>query len=348
MSDFLPLNPNPPTPKPLSTSIYLAPFQGITGVTFRKVYSKHFQGVDKLFTPFFTSINSEMKLSVRKLAELGYISENGVEVIPQILSKDADEIIRFSQFCGKQGYRELNWNLGCPYPMVANKKRGSGMLPFPEMVDEILQKVMPETAIRFSVKCRLGYFSPDEIFKLVPVFNQHKISELTIHARIGKQLYSGEPDLETFKKSISLITVPVVYNGDIFSPNDFQKVSDRFPAINSWMIGRGVLSDPFLPAAIKGLPIETDRQATIRQYIDELYFTYRRQLNDNPAVLGILKEYWHYLAESFDNPHKVFKKLKKVKKFEEYEDAVDFVFGDYEWVGSERKTQKGEPTFSLF
>ncbi len=289
-----------------------------------------------------------MKLSPRKLAELGSISENGVEVVPQILSKDAEEIIRFALFCEKQGFKELNWNLGCPYPMVANKKRGSGMLPYPEMVDEILQKVMVETSIRFSVKCRLGYFSPEEIFKLIPVFNKQRISELTIHARIGKQLYSGETDQDTFQKAISLLSVPAVYNGDIFSLSNFQKVSDRFPAINTWMIGRGLLSDPFLPAIIKGLPIETDRPATIRQFIGKLYFAYRKQLNDNPAVLGILKEYWHYLAESFDNPHKVFKKLKKVKKFDEYEDAVDVVFGEYEWVGSEGKTQSGEPALSLF
>ena len=319
----------------MTTQIYLAPFQGITGITFRRTYSQHFQGVDKLYTPFFTSINNELKLSARKLAELGNISENGVEVVPQVLSKDADEIIRFALFCEKLGFKELNWNLGCPYPMVANKKRGSGMLPYPEMVDEILQKVMAETAIRFSVKCRLGYFSPDEIFNLIPVFNRHTIPELTIHARIGKQLYSGEPDLETFQKAISLLTVPVVYNGDIFSLNDFQRVSDRFPVVNTWMIGRGLLSDPFLPAIIKGLPLATDRQSLIRKFIDDLYFAYRNQLNDNPAVLGILKEYWHYLAESFDNPHKVFKKLKKVKRFDEYEDAVGFVFREYEWVGSE-------------
>ena len=316
------------------TYIYLAPFQGITGVTFRNVYSRHFQGVDKLYTPFFTAINSDLKLPPRKLAEVGHISENGMEVVPQVLSKDADEIIRFANFCEKQGFKALNWNLGCPYPMVANKKRGSGMLPYPDMVDEILQKVMGETTIRFSVKCRLGYFSPDEIFNLIPVFNHHAISELTIHARIGKQLYSGEPDLETFRKALSLITVPVVYNGDIFSLTDFQRVSDLFPSINTWMIGRGILSDPFLPSIIKDLPTGTDYQATIRLFIDDLYFAYRRQLNDNPAVLGILKEYWHYLAESFNDPHRVFKKLKKVKRFDEYESAVDIVFGEYEWVGS--------------
>ncbi len=316
------------------TKIYLAPFQGITGITFRKVYSTNFLGVDKLYTPFFTAINTQLKLSPRKLAELGNPFENGIEVVPQVLSKDSDEILRFAALCQKLGFKELNWNLGCPYPMVANKKRGSGMLPYPDMVNDILQKVIAEIAIQFSVKCRLGYLSPDEIFNLIPVFNQHKISELSVHARIGKQLYSGETDQDTFQKTAALLTVPVVYNGDIFSLNDFQKVNDHFPSINTWMIGRGLLSDPFLPAIIKGLPIATDHQSIVKRFIDELYFAYRKQLNDNLAVLGILKEYWRYLALSFNDPHHVFKKLKKVNSFEEYEEAVAFIFGEYEWVGS--------------
>ncbi len=316
--------------------IYLAPFQGITGVTFRKVFSIHFRGVDKLYTPFFTAVNNQLKLPARKMAELGNPSENGIEVVPQVLSKDADEILRFAEFCQKLGFKELNWNLGCPYPMVANKKRGSGMLPYPEMVDEILRKVMAETNIYFSVKCRLGYYSPDEILNLIPIFNNYKISELSIHARIGKQLYTGEPDQETFQKAAALTTVPLIYNGDIFTMNDFQRVNERFPAINTWMIGRGLLSDPFLPASIKGLSIAADRQAIVRRFIDELYFAYRRQFNDNLAVLGILKEYWHYLAESFNDPHKVFKKLKKVNSFDEYEDAITVVFNEYRWVGSQK------------
>jgi len=289
-----------------------------------------------------------MKLPAKKLTELGKVIENGVEVVPQILSKDAGEIIRFAGFCQKLGFKELNWNLGCPYPMVANKKRGSGMLPYPGMVHEILQKVMEETSIRFSVKCRLGYYSPDEIFDLIPVFNRYSISELTIHARIGRQLYGGETDLNTFQRAISLSTVPVVYNGDIFSLNDFQNINTRFHELNAWMIGRGMLSDPFLPAIIKGLPIVVDRLVIIRRFIDGLYYGYRRQMNDNLAAIGVLKEYWHYLAESFNDPHMVFKKLKKVINFDEYEDAVNSVFSEFKWVGSEGKTQSGNPGISLF
>jgi tRNA-dihydrouridine synthase B len=315
--------------------IYLAPFQGITGVTFRSVYTKHFAGIDKLFTPFFTTIHHNNKLPARKLAELGSPAENGIEVVPQILSKDADEIIRFANFCETLGFQELNWNLGCPYPQVANKKRGSGILPYPELIDDILKKVMPESAIRFSIKCRLGYASADEIFELIPIFNNFPISELTIHARIGKQLYTGEPDHEIFSKASALLTVPVIYNGDIFSQHDFMRLNRSFPVINTWMIGRGLLYNPFLPAEIKGLSLTPDRKEHIRKFMDDLYFAYRRQMKDNLSAISVLKEYWSYLSCSFNDPHKVFKLVKKVRNFDEYEEAVSFVFNEFEWVGSD-------------
>jgi tRNA-dihydrouridine synthase len=329
-------SPNPQALTPLSKQIqiYLAPFQGITGITFRKVFTKHFQGTDKLFTPFFTTFPENNKLPPRKLEELGLPAENGIEVVPQILSKDAGEIIRFASFCRNQGFKEINWNLGCPYPQVANKKRGSGMLPFPGVIEEILKRVMPEISIRLSIKCRLGYLSSDEIFDLIPIFNQYPVSELTIHARIGKQLYSGNTNLDTFGKVVSLSAKPLVFNGDIFSVNDFLRIQNHFPEIHTWMIGRGLLYDPFLPAGIKGLLVAADRKACIRNFIDDLYYTYRKQKNDNLSVIGTLKEYWSYLAMSFEDPHKVFSKLKKVKNFDEYENAVAFVFREYEWVGS--------------
>jgi len=314
--------------------IYLAPFQGITGVTFRQVYTRYFTGVDKLFTPFFNGIQYDSKLPARKLEELGNARENGIEVIPQVLSKDAGEILRFAVFCHNRGFGELNWNLGCPYPMVAKKKRGSGMLPYPEMIDEILTGVMAQMPLRFSIKCRLGYLSAAEIDALVPIFNRYGLSEITIHARIGKQLYSGETNLEAFEKATAGIQAPVVYNGDIFSLKHFMLLGNRLPGMSTWMIGRGLLSDPFLPARIKGLPLPADEHAHIRKFIEELYRTYRKQKNDNLSVLGNLKEYWHYLAESFNDPHKVFKQVKKVNSFGDYEAAVSVVFSDYTWVGS--------------
>lgn len=306
--------------------IYFAPFQGITTHLFREVYARHFGGVDKLFTPYFSNFEPGCKLSPKKMDALKNQSEHGVEVVPQVLSKSADEILWLAKTCEELGFKELNWNLGCPYPQVANKRRGSGILPYPEMVDEILEKVFKEINIDFSIKCRLGYNSADELDKLIPVFNQYPISEITLHARIGKQLYSGQPNLEAFAEAANLIKQPLVYNGDIFSREDWRIFSERFPNIHLLMLGRGILRNPFLPAQIKGLALPANPQKVVHQFVDELYLAIRHERSDNHSVLNAMKEYWVYLAESFDDPVKVFRKIRKAKNFGDYEEAVKVIF----------------------
>lgn len=311
-----------------TAQIYMAPFQGITGQVFRACYAKHFQGVDSMYTPYFAGINHGSRLSEKKKNELQSIFENGIRIIPQILSKDAEEIIRFAGILKNLGFEELNWNLGCPYPQVANKKRGSGMLTYPALVAEILEKVFTEIKIGFSVKCRIGYFSPDEIDELVPVFNRFPLYELIIHPRIGKQLYSGTADSEKFAHIANQLRMPVVYNGDIFTVEDFIRLQNKFPSVTHWMIGRGILSDPFLPARIKGIELPLNPSLHLRRFVDDLYIQYRKQSVDNLAILGFMKEYWRYLSESFNDPHKILKKIKKTRSFDEYEETVAGIFSN--------------------
>ncbi len=318
-------------------TIFLAPFQGITGVVFRDIYTEYFKGVDKLFTPFFTGIYKEKNLTTRS-DQLNIVSHHNVPLVPQILSKDADEMVRFANFCAEKSFKEINWNLGCPYPRVANKKRGSGMLPHPEMVSEILSKIQDNIPINLSVKCRLGYYAPDEIFDLIPVFNHFKISELIIHARIGKQLYKGDVDIVTFNKCIDLCEMPLVYNGDIFSVNDLDKIKFQFSGLNTWMIGRGLLIDPFMPGDIKGIEIPFEgRKVMIDKFVTDLYLAYRKKMNDRLQAINVMKELWGFLCYGFDQPEKVFNRIKKCKSFDAYEQGVSDVFKNHVWMGSEAK-----------
>ncbi len=319
----------------MSPQIYLAPFQGITTYTYREVYTKYFGGVDKLFTPFFTGKQKPNSQSKRAF-EFNFTHQNRVEVVPQILSKEPDEIAQFANFCDKKGFNEVNWNLGCPYPRVANKKRGSGMLPYPDMISEILEKVMSEIDINFSIKCRLGYFEENEILKLMDVFNSHKIYELTIHARIGKQLYAGDVRIEALKKAISKSKIDIIYNGDVFSKNDFDRISDDI-ILNNWMIGRGLLVDPFLPIKIKNeyIPELLEQKEIVYKFITDLYLAYRKKGNNKPQSIGVVKELWGFMAYSFNNSQKVFNTIKKAKSFDEYEEIVAAIFRNYDWVGSD-------------
>ncbi len=313
--------------------IYVAPFQGITTRVFREVFTRHFPGTDKLFTAFFTGIHNAKSLRSKE-KELGKISHNGVPVVPQILSKDGDEILLFGKLCHNLGFSEINWNLGCPFPRVARKMRGSGLLPYPGKVAEILESVLPTLPVKLSVKCRLGYQDADEIMALLPVFNNFPLSEIIVHARLGRQMYKGNVDTGTFKKVLQKTTHQMVYNGDIFSPEDFEAVRQQFPQVDRWMIGRGLLADPFLPGQLKGTGKPVQPLATIRKYVDDLYYAYRKDFNHSLRTINVMKEFWSYLSLSFDRPERVFGRIKKCTSFDAYEEAVNFALDNYIWQGN--------------
>ena len=320
----------------------LGPFQGITDAPFRNVFKRHFGGIDKFYTPFFTGIHKEENAKNLQGEEIDPCCNDVNTLTPQILSTDAEEILRFAKQCKELGYKEINLNMGCPFPRVANKKRGSGLLPYPDKVEAMLEGVFEHIGdMKFSVKCRLGYFSPEEIDAIIPIFNRFPLSELIIHPRIGKQLYKGEADVERFKSLIPYINAPLVYNGDIFSVEGFHHIlgviageDPQSPALKGYMLGRGILANPFLAEDIKTLdcfvvPPRNDAKRRIERlhaYVLDLYEDRLHHAGGSPKVLGRMKELWSYLMYSFDEPQDIWRKIKKINALKEYEEAVETVF----------------------
>lgn len=324
----------------------LGPFQGITDAPFRNVFKRHFGGIDKFYTPFFTGIHKENNAKNLQGEEIDPKCNDVNTLTPQILSTDAEEILRFAKQCKEQGYKEINLNMGCPFPRVANKKRGCGLLPYPDKVEAMLEKVFEEIDMKFSVKCRLGYFSPNEIDAIIPIFNKFPLSELIIHPRIGKQLYKGEADVERFKALIPYINAPLVYNGDIISVDSFKRISEVVQPVNQFMLGRGILANPFLAEEIKNntadacdaslqdQPVGThrvcppthDKTERLHAYVLDLYEDRLHHAGGSPKVLGRMKELWSYLMNSFEEPQVVWRKIKKINALKEYEEAVELIF----------------------
>ena len=305
----------------------LGPFQGITDAPFRNVFKRHFGGIDKFYTPFFTGIHKEDHAKNLQGEEIDPRCNDVETLTPQILSTDAEEILRFSKQCKQLGYKEINLNMGCPFPRVANKKRGCGLLPYPDMVEAMFERVFEQIDISFGVKCRLGYFSPDEIDAIIPIFNKFPLNELIIHPRIGKQLYKGEADVEQFKNLIPYINVPLVYNGDIFSVDGFGHIRDVVQPVNRFMLGRGILANPFLAEEIRGGACNApERAERLHAYVLDLYDDRLHHAGGSPKVLGRMKELWSYLMNSFEEPQIVWRKIKKINVLKEYENAVELIF----------------------
>ena len=312
---------------PQTPFLYLAPLRGITDVLFRNVFFDHFKGIDCAIAPF---INPQKNPSNKKklLADLFPEDNTRIEVIPQLLNNNAGEFIDLALRLEDLGYTRLNWNLGCPAPMVANKGRGSGLLPYPEQILELLDEVLPRLGATLSIKMRLGFKEKDESITLLPRLNDYPLEEIIIHPRLGKQMYKGKTDPDGFADCLALTRHPVAYNGDINSLDDYRYLANRFPQISKWMIGRGVLMNPLLAEELKGLsPADQERKKErIRAFHDELCDAYRQQLSGPGHLLGKMKQLWLYLYRSFPGREKALKKIKKARTEEQFLDAVEMMF----------------------
>ena len=306
-------------------TLSLAPFQGITDVVYRNVFKKHFAGIGKFYTPFFTGIQKDNSKSLRG-EEISPEYNDVNIVVPQVLSNKADEIIRFANQCKSMGYHEFNLNMGCPFPRVANKTRGCGLMADPEHTIPMLTEVCDHIdGIKFSIKCRLGYYNDEEIYAFVNAFNSLNISDIIIHPRIGKQMYNGEASLEKFIKLMPLIKKPLVYNGDVF---DVEKYKTVRKSIENISLGRGILTNPFLAEEIKNIENQQDKKKRLHSFVVDLYVERLRHAGGSPKIIGSMKELWKYMIHIFDDPQNVWRKIKKVNHLDEYEEAVEIIFNE--------------------
>jgi tRNA-dihydrouridine synthase len=311
--------------------LHLAPLHGVTNRVFRSVYFRHFGGIGSAVAPFILAVRTtsvkpnHFKDLLPGLAAAG--QGPGVPLVPQLLGNDAVAFVETAQVLAGLGYTEINWNLGCPYPMVANKQRGSGLLPFPERIGEVLDAACAIPGIAISVKLRLGRSDPRDIIALMPILNDHPLKKVIIHPRVGTQMYRGETNLEGFAAAAGLCRHVLVYNGDIVSRSAYEGLKSRFPGVDEWMIGRGAVSNPFLPEEIMTGAVAGDRNARFRAYHDDLYRSYREALCGPAHPLDKMKEIWSYLGASFPRKAKALERIARAKTLEDYESAVAEIFG---------------------
>ncbi|WP_405572943.1 tRNA dihydrouridine synthase [Winogradskyella sp. Asnod2-B02-A] len=300
-----------------------SPLQGFTDFRFRNAFNHYFGGIDTFYAPYIRFNN---KLIIKNSYKLDLQLENNteLEVIPQIMTNSADEFLFVVDYIQELGYKELNWNLGCPYPMVTNRGMGSGLICDPEKINHILERVHKETDITVSMKMRMGYEHPEEILDTFPILDAYPLKNIAIHARIGKQLYKGGVNLEAFQKCIESTKHKLYYNGDITSVAKLKEMQARFPSIDHFMIGRGLIADPFLPSMIKNNTTDypENRWDIFREFHDIIYQQYDEALSGPTPIKMKMQGFWEYFAQSFSDPRKTFKKIKKANNPRAYQQAV--------------------------
>jgi tRNA-dihydrouridine synthase len=173
----------------------------------------------------------------------------------------------------------------------------------------------------------LGWSDPDDLFRLIPILNGYPLEELIIHPRTGIQRYEGHVDLDAFQDCLAMTKHPVVYNGDINTVEDFRRISGRFTGVSRWMIGRGCISDPFLPRKIKSPERDIhDKVLKMKTFHGALFDAYSRILFGPSHVMNKMKGFWKYFSNLFIDCEKTVKRIKKCSNPEQYIEMVNRFF----------------------
>jgi len=317
----------------MSDKILLAPIQGITDYHFRNTFNKFFDGVDMMYSPYLR-LDKDMNLKKAKIKDVLPENNKTINLVPQIMTNKPEEFIYLSNFLYDNGYKQINWNLACPFPMVTNRELGSGLLPYYSKIESILEKVMPVITNKLSIKFRLGFENEDEIFKILSIINNFPIHEIIIHPRTAKQMYKGRVNIDVFKECLNISKHKICYNGDINTLDDFINLSSKFKSVSSWMIGRGLIKNPFLAMQINKTETNYSKNKieVFKKFHDMLCDEYVNTYEGSSHFLDKMRVFWGYFSLSFSNSHKVNKQIKKATSMYKFNAAAAKIFDEEYWI----------------
>lgn len=298
---------------------YFAPLEGLTDSIYRKLHYQYFGGPDWYYTPFL-SPTIHRALTNREKRELPRADLAGIPVVPQVLTKNAEDFVWLAGVCRDLGYSEINLNLGCPSGTVTAKGKGAGMLRDLDALDRFFDGIFSQSPLFISVKTRIGFESSEEWESLLELYNRYPMAELIVHPRVRKAFYNGPVDMEAFRYAARNSKAPVCYNGSLCTKQDLAAIKKALPRLQAVMLGRGLIADPGLL-----VPSGTDI-ATLETFHDALLEEYIRAFGGERNAMFRMKENWRYWLCKFEGSEKLGKRLRKTTDMNEYRQIARQIF----------------------
>ena len=288
---------------------YFAPMEGLTDSIYRRLHHQFFSGVDAYYMPFL-SPTVHRCLTHREARELPMADSVPFRAVPQLMTKVPEDFLWAAGECMNRGYDEVNLNAGCPSGTVVAKKKGAGMLEDPDSLNRFLDAVFAASPLPVSVKTRLGLTNPDEFLRILEIYNQYPIKELTIHPRVRRQFYNGDVDMEMFRYAMDNSKNPLCFNGNLRTLSEVKAFEAAYPEIGAVMIGRGLIGNPGMLDPCSGEKLQAFHDALLEEYM--VVFGGARN------AMFRMKENWRHMILMFDGSEKLWKKLRKCTDVEEY------------------------------
>ena len=291
--------------------ILFAPLQGYTDAAYRRIHHAVCGGIDEYYSPF---VRWEKEGVRRKdLRDIDPKNNEGTPTVPQVIAKSRDEFARLCDTVQSVGWRRIDLNMGCPFPMQTHAGRGSGLLPHPDIVADIIAEMQTRPDVTFSVKMRLGQDSTGESMTLLPILNEAPLTHITLHPRLGCQQYKGRPDLDAFDLFYHACQKPLIYNGDITTREQITDIRQRYPQLKGFMLGRGLLARPWLFS-------DKEPHSAIQEMHHLIYQYACQTLQGETQILARLHAFWEYSDTLL--PKKTYKQIMKSNTLHSYMAAI--------------------------
>jgi len=316
-------------------NVYFAPMEGITDDIYRRVHHECFPSVKAYYIPFI-SPTKNLVLTGREKHNVLPEYNTGVPCIPQVLTKDADHFLWASALLADMGYKEINLNAGCPSGTVTAKGKGAGMLKDTENLARFLDMVCAHSPLPVSVKTRIGFDEPAEWEELLRIYASYPLAKIIIHPRTCRERYDpGTIHSECLDAAYHTCQIPLIINGDLFSPSDVKDALDAAPDKTGIMLGRGLVSNPAMARLLSGgVPLSTCELTHFHnRLVEEFSGRYQQDI-----VFMKLRVVMKHIACCFRDASKMQKRIRKSRKLSELLETDSILFNEY--------TLKDEPYFT--
>lgn len=304
--------PLPPAIEASLPPTALAPMQNVTDRAFMEVIA-HYGAPDYFVTEYF-SVYPHSRLDP---AILSSITDNstGRPVFAQLLGNDPGDFVRMAEYLMQHPVAGIDLNLGCPAPKVYKRNAGGGLLRNLDLVYEVVTAMRAAIGGLFSVKCRLGFDSPDPFEPVVEMLAGVGIDFLTVHGRTVRQMYRGGVDYGRIGWAVQKMPCPVFANGNISSAEKGAAVLAE-TGCHGLMVGRAAIRNPWifrqLREHLSGRAVFRPKLRDVREYVDRLYLA-----KADPAVPGLLrvnhlKRYLVFVAQGVDEAGEFLHRVRRV------------------------------------